>query len=318
MVAYFDLENLKSFLQQPKDDFFHDCLKLIKKQLDLTFNFKKEDLKSSEAGLQLLKSLSEGVGEKEIKYNEEKFPVRTLKSTTHNTFSTEELLSVYFINDESIDKLKNREELLIADIGEEMEMFKQLFLNNEDYKFEKKLLIGSEFDAWEKLNSFYAPFIDLIIVDNYILSDNSLLESNICELAKYSLLPGVRKQVNIIVFTKDEKSLIDYSSVKSKISKAVKAHCQDEPKLTIIKHRKEHDRTVLKNHIRIYSGDSFNYFFQDGNKTTNGREISFSSIADKENYKLYLKLLDDLQNTIDNSIAANIIGDKKSRFLKFN
>lgn len=318
MVAYFDIENLESFLQQPKDDFFHDCLKLIKKQLDLTFNFEKEDLKSSEAGLQLLKSLSEGIGEKEIKYNEEKFPTRNLKSNTHNNFSIDELLSVYFINDESIDKLKNREELLIADIGEEMEMFKQLFLNNDDYKFERKLRIGSQFSCWEDLQKFDSPYIDLIIVDNFILNDKSLFDTNLKGLIKNTLKSDIRKKINIIIFFKADKEKVPFSDLKNELQTVVSEKFKELPNVTIVKHYAEHDRTILKNFIRIYSGDSFNYFLSSGQKTTKGKEIHFSSIADKENYTLYIELLQDLQKIIDNANQASIIGDKKSRFLKFN
>ena len=317
MTAYFDIENLESFLAQPKNEFFDDCRKLLRKQLDLSFNFRKEDFKKSEALMHFLKDLSEGIGDKKINYYENKFPLRSIKSNSHKDFSNEELLSAYFINDETIDKLKNKEELLIADVGEEMNLFRMLFLNNTDYKFERKLRIGDQFTAWEDFNNFYCPYIDSIIVDNFILSDKSLFETNLKGIVRNTLKDGIRKKINIIIFLKADQENVPFNELKSEIRKIVEEKYTDAPNVTIIKHYTEHDRTILKNFVRVYSGDTFNYFLSDGSKTTKGKEIHFSSIADKENYNLYLRMLSDLQKIVDNSLSQNIVGDKESRFLNF-
>lgn len=318
MTAYFDIENLESYLAQPKNDAFDDSLKMIKKQLDLSFNFSKEEFKKSEALSQFIKIFSDGIGDKKIKFIQDKFPARNLKSNSHNTFSIDELLSVYFINDETLHKLKNKEELLIADIGEEMEMFKLLFLHNDDYKFEKKLAIGSQFNSWSNLADFYCPFIDLIIVDNFILSDSSLFETNLKGIIENVTKEGVRKKINIVIFMKPDQENVPFNTLKSDLKRIVEDKFTDAPNITIVKHYVEHDRTILKNFVRIYSGDTFNYFLSSGQKNTKGREIHFSSIADKENYHLCKSLLTDLQKIIDSSRTENIAGDKVSRFLKFS
>lgn len=317
MTAYFDIENLKSFINQPKNDLFNDSLKLIKKQLDLTFNFEKEEFKKSDELMNFLKILSDGVGDKIIKYNKDKFPVRNIKSNSHKDFSNEELLSAYFIDDTTIDKLKNKHELLIASVGEEMELFKMLFLHNNDYKFEKKLRIGTEFTSWNDFNQFYCPYIDLIIVDNFILGDRSLIETNLKGIIKNTLKDGIRKKINIVIFLKPDTGSITFAELSSEIKHLVEEKYTDSPNVTIVQHHTEHDRTILKNFVRVYSGDSFNYFLSSGTKTTKGKEVHFVSIADSENYKLYLGMLSDLQNTINISESKNIIGDKESRFLNF-
>lgn len=317
MVAYFDLENLESFLKQPKDDFYHDCLKLIKKQLDLSFNFNKEDFKKSEDLMSFIKLLSDGVGDKVIKYIPEKFPARDIKSNSHKDFSIDELLSVYFINNSDLKKLKEKDDLLIADIGEEIGMFKTLFLKNGDYKFELKLRIGEEFSSWKIFKNFQTSHTDIIIVDNYILTDKSLIPTNLNGIIDNSLVDNCRKILNIVIFVKGDQMNIDYTELKTSISVLVKAKYVESPNVTIIKHYVEHDRTILRNLLRIYSGDTFNYFLANGNKITRGKEIHFSSIADKENYKLYKNTLSDLQAIVNNAVAGNIIGDKKSRFINF-
>jgi len=317
MVAYFDIENLESFLKQTKDEFYSDCLKLIKKQLDLSFNFSKEDFKKSDDLMNFIKLLSDGVGNKVIKYIPEKFPGRNIKSNSHRDFSVDELLSVYFINNDDLHKLKVRDDLLIADIGEEIEMFQLLFLKNNDYKFEKKLRIGEEFNNWDVFKNFHTSHVDLIIVDNFILSDKSLITTNLNGIIENSLKDGCRKILNIILFVRSNEINVDFSDLKTSINQIVTKKYTDEPKLTIIKHYTEHDRTILRNMLRVYSGDTFNYFLSNGTKNTKGKEVHFTSIADKENYRLYLETLADLQKIIDGAISANILGDKKSRFLNF-
>lgn len=317
MTAYFDIENLESYLSQPKNEAFQDSLKMIRKQLDLSFNFSKEEFKKSETLLHFIKSLSDGIGNKKIKYIPEKFPSRNLKSNSHNNFSAEELLSVYFINDETLDKLKNKDDLLIADVGEEMPMFKMLFLHNDDYKFEKKLRIGSQFQSWADFNNYYCPYTDLIIVDNFILSDVSLFETNLKGIVANTLKDNIRKKINIIIFLKADQENVSFSDLKTNLKSLVEAKYTDSPNITIVKHYAEHDRTILKNHLRVYSGDTFNYFLSNGQKNTKGKEIHFVSIADRENYNLYLDMLADLQKIIKNVKATDIIGDKVSRFLNF-
>ena len=318
MTAYFDYENLVSYLKQPKDDNFVFSLSLLKKHLDIRFNFGKEKFKDSDDLLQFLKVFTSGVSDGDkIKFLPTKFPPRNVKSNTHKDFSIDEMLSVYFINDEDLHKLKNKEELLIADKGEEMDMFKMLFLQNDDYKFEKKLRIGSQFKNWNDLRTYYGPYTDLIIVDNFILGDISLFETNLIGIIKNTLKDNIRKKINIIIFLKPDQQNVDFTDLRTKITTIVQASYTDSPNITLVKHYAEHDRTVLKNFIRIYSGDTFNYFLSNGTKNTKGKEIHFSSIADKENYSLYIDTLNDLQKIIDGSLPKNIEGNKVSKFLKF-
>ena len=55
MTAYFDIENLESYLAQPKNEAFDDSLKMIKKQLDLSFNFPRKNLKNQRLYCSLLR-----------------------------------------------------------------------------------------------------------------------------------------------------------------------------------------------------------------------------------------------------------------------
>ena len=82
----------------------------------------------------------------------------------------------------------------------------------------------------------------------------------------------------------------------------------------------EHDRTIITNYKRIYSGDTFSFFNKQGDRITKGKEIGYSSFGNAENHKLGREVFNDLQKQIDSLKANNpdyIIGDKECNYLTF-
>lgn len=327
MQLYIDKENLSDFVnEQSKHPLFSDCNKTIQRQLDVTFNFSKEELKTDEFLLKWFSALTEGVNDTKKEFNEAKFPDRPLKSNTYNSFDINQLSAIYLINDDKLTILKDKGAILIGDIGEEIEVFKQLFLHHNDYKFDKKLKIGSsEFSSWNDLSLYSFVTSDIIIIDSFILSDNSLIDSNLISYLKI-LCSKARCKVNIVIYTNTKEANVSYAALSPSIRDAIESITGIKPNVTLIKYHDqknvesvaEHDRTIFTNYFRVYSGDSFNYFKSDGSKTTKGREIHYSSFADKENYKLAIELIADIQKHINSLTAEAIQGDKKSNFLKFS
>jgi len=326
MQLYIDKENLQSFISNSKDPLYADCTKTMQRQLDLTFNFSKEALKTDEILLKWFSVLTEGVNDTKKEFNEAKFPNRPLKSNSYNSFDLNQLSAIYLINDDKINVLKDKGAILIGDIGEEIEVFKQLFLHHNDYKFDKKLLIGgAEFLSWKHLEKYSFVTSDILVFDPYILSDSSLIESNLTSYLKI-LCSKIRCTVNIVIYLEFDKMNVEYSSISSEIRKSIKSVTGINPNLTIIKYRKqknmasaaEHDRTIFTNYFRVYSGDSFNYFDSAGSKITNGREIHYSCFADRENHRLAIDLIQSIQEKLNQIPPEQILGDKKSNFLKFS
>lgn len=71
MDIYIDKANLISFVQNKDNPLFWDCNKLLKKQLNVFFNFPKEDLKEVPLLMQWITTLSQGANpETEIKFIE--------------------------------------------------------------------------------------------------------------------------------------------------------------------------------------------------------------------------------------------------------
>lgn len=99
MDVYIDKANLLSFIKSNNDSLFVDCNKLLKKQMNVFFNFPKEELKMDHSLMIWITTLSQGMGkENQIKFNYN-IPTRPLKSNSSNGFCVNKLSSVFLVDD---------------------------------------------------------------------------------------------------------------------------------------------------------------------------------------------------------------------------
>lgn len=324
MDIYIDKENLLSLINFKAENLYNDCIKTLKKQLNVFFNFPKEELKADEKLMSWYTDFSQGVGENNTFVFGTNFLPRPLKSNSHKSFNSHQLSSVYLINDEKTDLFKASGTILIGKPGEEIEILNSLFLYQNDYLFDKKWKIGAaNFEKWSDLANYSLPSTDIIIVDPFVCSDHTLLEHNLLPFLS-CIASKVKTKINIVIYTNNDSSL-KYEYLSPIIRKTVNALSGANPNFTLIKYtdkrgvpsKAEHDRTIFTNYIRIYSGDTINYFGNIG-KLTKGREIHYSSLARDENYQLAFELINDLQNNIDFlNKNGGVEGDKISGYLTF-
>jgi hypothetical protein len=326
MDLFIDKDNIDSIIGNRNHFLYSDCLKTMQKQLNVYFNFKKEVLLQNESLMAWFKFFTSGVGKNnKFVFNETIFPDRPLKSNSYNAFDKEQLSAIYLINDERIQILKDKGAILIGAPGEEFDVFNHVFLFQEDYKFEKKFKIGGEeFSKWKDLENFTISLTDILFIDSFILSNETILDINFIPYLKV-IASKARCKLNLVLYVNHDYVSISYQELSAKIRQAVESVTGVKPNFTLVKIRDqrgissfaEHDRTIFTNYIRIYSGDTFNYFKSNGQKLTKGREIHYSSLADTANHKLALELIYDIQNNLDRLSADVAEGDKKSNFLNF-
>ena len=324
MDIYIDKSNLISFVKSKSHELFDDCNKLLKKQLNVYFNFPKNELKEHPLLLNWITTLSQGIGEhNEIKFDY-KEPARPLKSNSSNVFCSKMLTSVYLLEDNETEKFQNSGCVLVGKVGEEIQVLNKLFLNQNDYNFEKKWRInGDDFKTWSDLKEYSLPLTDILIIDPYILSnknaDTDTVDVNLINYLDVLCVESFTK-ANVIIVTDLSRSNYTFDEIKKKITSKLSNQLGKRPSFTLIFTKREHDRGVLTNYKRIYSGDTFSFWNNKGQKITKGREISYSSLAKKENHDLAIKLIEDIQLTITFLKENNpdyIQGDKISNFLKF-
>ncbi|ARV14821.1 hypothetical protein [Polaribacter sp. SA4-12] len=325
MDIYIDKANLISFIKSKSHTLFDDCNKLLKKQLNVYFNFPKSDLKESPLLLNWITTLSQGMGEINVIKFDYKEPVRPLKSNSSNDFCSNKLTSVYLLEDDETEKFKNSGCVLVGKVGEEIQILNKLFINQNDYDFERKWRInGDNFKTWSDLKEYSLPLTDILIIDPFILSnkdtDTDTIDLNLINYLDVLCLESFTK-ANIIIVTDPNRSSYTFDEIKKKITCKLSTQLGKRPSFTLIFTKREHDRGILTNYERIYSGDTFSFWNNRGQKITKGREISYSSLAKKENHDLAIKLVEDIQQTITFLNKNNpdyIQGDKISNFLNFN
>jgi hypothetical protein len=330
MDLYIDKANLNSLISnKATSSLYPDCVKLMKKQLNVFFNFPKSELKTNTNLMTWFMTMSQGVGSSNSFTFDSNFPVKPLKSNSAKTFSSEQLSSIYLLDGEGVDKFKNSGAVLIGAVGEEIDVFNKLFFNQDDYLFDKRWKIGGDdFKTWGDLKPCSLPLSDIIIIDPYVVSDLHSIKSNLLPYLK-CLTDKTRSSVNIVIYT-NRDSCVEYSELSSPIRAAVKAITGVKPNFTLVtfiqkrgvpSNQAEHDRTILMNYERIYTGDTINFFDTDGKVITNGREIHYSSLAKDENHRLATTLIEDIQANIkflENNNPTCIQGDKKSGYLNFD
>lgn len=323
MEVYFDLENFISFYKQKDSPLFDECHRALKKQLTVNVNFSKKHLLDNPVLIEILKFFTHGV-KKDLIFKESPFPERPLKTNCYNSFDIKQLNSIYLLNEENTNKLKEKGALLVGTIGEEVSVISSIFLKNDDYVFSRLLKIGGEdFRSWKDLEKFALPLSDLIIVDPYLLSSDENL-NNLLDLLEANLAV-VKSKINLLIYTNKNHLNVNWSEAQTKIRNKVSSITSIKPNITLIEYRsqrglksfEEHDRTILANYCRYYSGDSFCYFNREGEKITTGRELNIAGLALEENSMLAEELVADLQNNINKIPSEQILGDKKSNFIVF-
>lgn len=360
MDIYLDKENLANLMKLYDEN--KKYIQVIKNNFDtIWFNFFEEDL-DDKVGSFLGAFTSGNTTRKTPKINYLKpkdsiFPFRgKIKKMPKNQFSKDQLTSIYLINANKnvINHYKNKSGILIGGSGEEKEILDKIFLQNEDYKFDRKLMIAGKyftewsknpefnknnvFYKWDDLKQYITPVSDIIFIDNYIMSNESDINTNLIPFLK--VLIGEQRNINLVLFvSRNANHYVDLPATKEKDTERIRAYLEkmkkilvrelefgNKGKITIIMSANFHDRTVLTNYLRIYSGDSFNYFLPKENKKqvdetivdrTKGDEIHLSSLADKDNRYLAETLIAKIQSYVDSLSPNAIIGDKESRFLTF-
>jgi hypothetical protein len=327
MNLYIDKENVEALIQARTKGLYQESVNTIKKQLSVFFNFSKKDLKNNEVLMSWFQGLSEGVGKTNsfTFMDENVVPSRPIAENCHNDFSAGKLSAIYLLSDDNIDHLRSPGAVLVGSPGEEIEVFNRLFLLQRDYDFHKEIKIGcKEFSCWEDLRKYSLPLTDIIFVDSYILSDQSLIPSNFIKYLEV-LCQCSRCPVNIVAYVNIKNVMVDPAVLHKEVIASIGKSTGYIPRFTLIQYTDqrgieslaEHDRTILTNYVRIKSGDSYNYFDSSGKQLTKGREISYLSLAKKDNHDLAKTLIGDLQKRIDflKANGSNIFGDRVSNYL---
>ena len=326
MLAYFDIENLSSFVKASANqkELFLDCCRMLRSHFDLKFNFAKKKMLEYPELMPWITSMTQGAKGTVDFLNDRVYPPRPLKTNTYKEFDKEHLSAVYLINDERIGTIMNNGAIMYASTGSEICVLSSL-IKDGDYSFEKEFQVR-QLKGWDFLDNYVTPTTDIIVVDQYICSDTNLYEFNIYALIGKLCRKVHNSPVNIIIFTLPSNYnritrydfTPDWSAIRAKIKANIKRITGVDPKVTFVLCRSmnEHDRTVFTNYQYLSSGDTLNYFDSQGRVISNGRFLRIASVAKREHYDAAMSFIDDMQSIIDRN-PNGVLFDKSSNYLHF-
>lgn len=236
--------------------------------------------------------------------------------------------SVYCLDEtkrNDLDNLINKGVVIVGKTGSELNTLSGLLIYSNQYAKN----VFDDIVNWDCIKKYASPCSDIIIVDQFILSSPELYEYNLYKLIKCLAENSKNEKVNIVIVTlkeiydkKTKKTFVPdwdkiYTDLRTRVNKKFR------PNITFVTatgDHLEHDRTIFTNYKTFASGDTYNYFNSSGDKITDGRWLHVHSLADSDNMRDAIGLLDDIQKLIDDTKKLNDSNIKKDRvcnFLKF-
>ena len=310
MRLYIDKENLISLIESRDNECFEDCARVIRKDLDVQYNFSKQEILSNEYLMSWFSQFGQGIKGKQSFVPENSayvVPPRPLKSNFY-TRDSNALTSIYLLNDAHIcDVVQQKSCVLIGKVGDEIRILSSLLIENKE-------TLSSKIDSWKNYCPVL-PLTDIIICDNFYFKDKETYSKNDNELIK--ALAGIPHQspVNVVVYTKigEVDASINLDNEQKTISRVVKEVTgSKKSSVTIVLSYSTHDRCIITNYYRIKHGSCFHL---KGNNLKPDVITEIKSHVNRNNEKITQDLIETFQKIIDK--LPDCIGDKKSNFLSF-
>lgn len=332
MDIYIDLDNLYSYACKGGSEHFLACNELLRKNFNIHFTFPKEALEQSKKKVRdsimvLMKSLTRNRVKRKTEWGSV-FPARPLSDSFYKSLSKEQLMSLYWLSDDSTKSMEQHGCLLFSSVGNELKTLLQLFIEDESVPSWQYPM--RKMKDWSVIGKNTTPCTDIIVIDPFFFAQSDVLyEHNSYRVLEEVACQVNNKPINIVIFTNNQNKAEDGSYVnipipliQRQIKERIKEKCGVEPFLTIVKlpMKEEHDRTIITNYKTFISGDSFKYFDGAGNNISRGRWFYVNSLAyenileQADEYIADLKAIaDDLEKGL-----MSIVGDKKSNFINFS
>lgn len=308
MVLYIDKENVQSFARTKEYSMFEKCEKLIRNNMDVHYNFSKDEIPEDELLTFWFRLHGDGIIGNEFFCPPNTItPERPLKSNFYKSLNSSQLSSIYLLNDDKIcDLILDKSCILIGKIGEEVSTIEKLIIENSEM-FCKDI----DWDTYCPL----LPLTDIIICDNHYFKNKQTYEINDNLIIKaLTKLPN-SSAVNVVIITKEGEvaSNIDLDAEAKNIKRIVlNATNSSKSTVTVLTTYKTHDRITLTNYFRMKSGSCFHL---KDSQIKNDVTVEIKSHAIRNNYSISLGLLKEYQSISLSPVRC--FGDKKCNYLKF-
>lgn len=311
MVLYIDKENLISLVQSKNKGEFVEYAALIRKNLDVQYNFPKDEIPKDEYLSFWFNSLAQGVsGKQEFCPPKNVIPEIPRKSNFYNSLPSSDRSSIFFFNDEGKATVAEAKCcVIVSKVGDEMSKLKEL------YSFEEKgEVLAYKIPNWSSYLP-HLPLTDIIISDNHYFKDKYVYDTNDNELIRF--LSSIPQQipVNVVIIAKEGEidPAIDLTKEQESIKSIVKAASgSTKSTVTIVTTYKNHDRALITNYYRVNHGSCFHL---KENNLKHDVKTEVKTHGMRKNHSFTKELIAEYQDVISN--PSKCIGDKVSNILVF-
>lgn len=314
MVLYIDKENLIELVRSLKkagNAEFSEYSALVRKNMDIHYNFPKDEIKANEELSLWFSMLGSGIGgTNEFCPPEEVKPERPMKANFYNSLGSNDRSAIFFLNDEAkCTAAAEKRCVIVSKIGDELNKLKEVF----DIDNNGEILAYQIKDWCTYLPQ--VPLSDIIICDNHYFKDKRVYDANDNELIRTLSSIPQKAPVNVVIILKEKEvdHQLDLATEQVKIKEIVKkASGSTQSTVTILTTYSTHDRSLITNYYRIKQGCSF-HLKENGIKKDVSTEVKTHAV--RKNHEFTSALLAEYQKIAYNPV--NCFGDKVSNYLKF-
>lgn len=317
MKLYIDKENILAFMsnRNSNNDLFDESVRLIKKGMDVYYNFPKKDI----LGNQMLTAWFGRMNGSGVKFdstfcadNSEVKPERPLKSNFYIRYDSEDRSSIYLLNIEENmrNTIRNKRSILIGSPGDEMDLFESLLAMNDKEQLMCKIRSWKEYCP-------QMPLTDIIICDNHYFKNINVYKRNDNELVR-ALAEIPKETINIVFITKEgeidrEINLEDECKKIKETIAHVSGISRGKCAVTILTTYSTHNRNIITNYYRI-KPTSCIHLKDNGLKSD--VDIDIKPHTNFNAIKTSWDLIKEFQKIAQNPVR--VFGDRKSNYINFS
>jgi hypothetical protein len=254
---------------------------------------------------QYLRELSIGRNKSEIRLT------KNFKKPFKNTFDLKkEFQSIFFLKENNLverSKYLNKNPIPIGFEDNYLELFHKISLQKNEGVVKPVGKTDVENFSWNIIKEYFHFVTDIVIVDNYILKNKLLAESNFFEIVKQ--FHSINRVLNLTIVTYEQfkEPKLDFDDESNFIRyKLNEMGIQCKLNLILLTAMsKEHDRGIFTNFLRLKSGDSLNFINSSGEIVTSGTELDFHPLTNQNLFEVNDIALKSIMKKINKTPKKN-------------
>lgn len=260
-------------------------------------------------------------------------------SMIHNKFETpykfmfdidkyyKHILLINEDNEENKKKYLRRNQIPIGFKDTYLDVFKRIDLFDKSETLPVRVCENG-FRSWSQLKDYLIDFSDVILIDSFILNNEETYDANLYEIIRRISKKAKEKEgsINLLIVSylgEDEVKRNEGERIYKKIQSELISKESQNINLGLVflgekGIKKEHDRTILFNFLRIKSGDSFVYFSCKGDYLTEGTDIDFQKQTRQDYCNSYNALIQSISkkiNSLKKKNSIRLIGNIENRIV---